>query len=210
MSILAVLLLIPLAQAQHEQGNSDYFEQDLYIQEGWNLIPYGDGLDIEGLQEQHLRAAYVYHPESKEYLDILEYEDSLDQMVDSYGYTAVWVYSDVSYVASVEVDMEIVDNTLKDVKFTFHEGWNFYVLMPQMSKSYSGPHFNMHQDRYESALDGMYLWDDDREWENIHYDFLEWETEDHADDIVLAVLINYDKSFMASVSEDLIVPAFPH
>jgi len=206
LAVLALLLTVPMAQAQ---SNDKYFEQGLYIEEGWNLIPYGEGLEIEGLQEEHLLGAYVYRAGSGDYLDILENEYQLDQLVDAYGLIPIWIYSDASYSARVEVDMREVDEALRDAEFVFVEGWNYYVLTPQMNPGYDGMHFNIHQNKYGSVIDDMYMWEDG-EWEYIYDEFLEWESYNDDGGFILPVLINYDERFTPTMSEDLSVPAFPY
>jgi len=182
----------------------------MHLDEGWNLIPFGEGIEIGFSDnfEEDLAGAYVYHPYDREFYDIMENDDELEYLVDRMGYTTVWVYMEDDAEMYLEIDVDEIDHELRTKDFEFEEGWNFYVLLPQMQENYPGPHYNIHRENGHSTIESMWIWENG-EWDKVTNEFMEWEeTED--DNEIHAVLINYEDDFRPSYEVDVEVPDFPY
>lgn len=218
--VMALMFVAPVfaeEAAIEVQKSDEEFDYVIGLDQGWNLIPYGKGLYIEfdDKFEKNLKAAYVYDSDEKTYYDLLKDDDPIFELVNERGYIAIWVYMDyegeqTESIVEVQVDSEIIYETLRDTKFKFTPGWNFYVLLPQMQKAYPGPHYNIHVNQYgESVMRNMYIWDND--WEKVTKGFIEWENDNGKSEEIIPLLIYYDDYFTPEFDTEPtpIVPAFP-
>ncbi|MBT3304719.1 hypothetical protein HN592_05530 [Candidatus Woesearchaeota archaeon] len=193
--------------------DEDYNTRNIYLSEGWNLLPYGDGVEMDYSRdfEENLLAAYIYHPYDRVFYDIMEDDDELEYVVDVMGFTSIWVYMEEDTNMVLRVESDEVLETIQETRIEFADGWNFYVLLPQMQKNYPGAHFNIHERDGTSYMESMYMWDSySKEWENIYGDFLDWEeTED--DFAAYPVLIKYWDEFEPTLETSTpVIPPFPY
>lgn len=216
--LLLALLAFPSALAVSSgssgggsgHSNSDYIYTSYGLNQGWNLLPYVHGIDFEGLDEEDLEGAYVYNPEHRTYYDILEDDDHLEEIIDEYGFTSIWIFMSDDAHIEIEIDRNEVQSVLENTKVHFDGGeWYFHALNPFMLEA-SNPHWNFHKNDYgDSEIKSMYFWDSDsQEWEDIREEFIEWAEYEEEEDVFLPVLVKYYDEFSPSF-ESVEIPAFP-
>ncbi|MAF35131.1 hypothetical protein CMO91_04770 [Candidatus Woesearchaeota archaeon] len=193
--------------------NAPSEHNDYKLYEGWNLVPFGQGIKVE-LPGAQVDAAYVY--KDGQYYDVLKDDDVLYGIINEQGFTGVWVHLQEDVKGRLEVDLEEVEETLREgATFTFREGWNFYVATPYMNKDYPEGHFNFAIDDGRSVLkdDKIFAYAAGRDsWESGFYTEMSEEGEFSDRDVIgLPFIAYFQYRFSPEFVENAIpiVPDFP-
>jgi len=196
---------------------SDIIVKPLELYEGWNLIPMGAGImpNIDSDFEDILNAAYVYNPYEKKFYDLLEDDDALEELIEETGFAAVWVYITEDYVTEIAINEDIIHEAVQEVDFIFPEGWNFYVLIPELQKSNDNGYFRIFEDKHgESAIkqDRVFAWSNrEKTWESESYTYI-LEGIDEMDELIgLPIIMKYTDNLEPRFlpKGDLTLPDFP-
>lgn len=138
--------------SQISEGRPDWYDVEVYVEEGWNLVLAPEGFDNESIysnseiQAENIFASYIYFPEQNKYLLIHPYLDeegeeimeSLDEFDEEdsdtfarLGISPVWVYSDkAGYFRYTAIDV----SEYNQVKLL--PGWNFFTVTPNLIRKY--------------------------------------------------------------------------
>jgi hypothetical protein len=160
----------------------DTITRPLQLTEGWNLIPFGVGIEIHGpSSEDIIEAAYIWDANEGIYYDLFKQgsdsNELFEDLIRENGWTAAWYYLNDDVELTLEIDLAEVQEFLEeDAEPEFQEGWNFYVIMPHLSEEYAGEFLNIgtsHDDDRDYIRDNkVYAWSGDN-----------WETGDYYGDI---------------------------
>ncbi|MFW5746978.1 MAG: thioredoxin domain-containing protein, partial [Nanoarchaeota archaeon] len=192
--------------------DDDLITREMSLQEGWNLVPIGHGIEFwgEGFAESMI-GAYVWDADTQMYHDLFADEDVVEDIIVERGYTAVWVYLNDDVEISLTLDLQEIQETIEDLDFQFEEGWNFYVILPQMQYDLSQGFFSigMDQEKHAGYIRGnrVYAWERD-EWELGDYesDIL---NNDQLDEIAGMPFIAYYEEQFSPFYMQMDIPEFP-
>jgi hypothetical protein len=188
--------------------------REMRFYEGWNLFPLGYGLDYDFSQdfENNMEAAYIYDPFNQEYQDLFEDgDDIIEELVNERGYVSVWVYMNDNFEMDLIIDLEEVQEKVEELDFEFNEGWNFYVVLPQMDKNHEEGYLNIGEDDngIYIANNKLYAWDAQHQnWDDGTYtDVIDGEIDE--DIFGMPYIARYTENFRVSYTGKYVIPPFP-
>ena len=188
--------------------------REMIFYEGWNLFPLGYGLDYDFNPnfEDNMEAAYIYDPLNQEYLDLFgDGDDIIEELVNERGYVSVWVYMNDDFEMDLIIDLEDVQEKVEELDFEFNQGWNFYVILPQMDRNHEEGYLNIGEDDngIYIANDKLYAWNaGNQDWETGTYtEVIDGEIEEEI--FGLPYIARYTNNFRASYTGKYVIPPFP-
>ena len=109
------------------------------------------------------------------------------------------------------MDLEEVQEKVEELDFQFNEGWNFYVILPQMDRNHKEGYLNIGEDDngIYIANNKLYAWNaGNQDWETGTYtEVIDGEIDE--DIFGLPYIARYTENFRVSYTGKYVIPPFP-
>ena len=192
---------------------------DKELSKGWNLITLSDIIEYDNIEEDKIKAAYIYDSEEEEYYDVFDNNNNekFEEIYEKQGVVVLWVYmsedTELKTTINTKDLQELAESYNDKLKLNFFQGWNYFALMPHMSKQYDNGFLDI---GYDSGAvneeNSIYFWDaDDREWtvKDLQEVILDNDILDDVSLILYPYLTYYNFDYTAEFQDWSAVPEFP-
>ncbi len=196
-----------------------YIVTEKQFEEGWNLITLSEAIEYDYLSENDIKAAYYYDAHDQKYYDVFDNEENevFENAIRNTGIAVIWAYfseeQEVRATISKEDLQMMAENYGEHYNKEFAQGWNYFAIMPHMSKQYDNGFLDIGYDNGAiSRYNSLFFWDlEEQEWDS--EDWSEVVEDDdilHSAEVILyPYLTYYNFDYTAEFQGWSDIPDFP-